>query len=103
MHPTARCTPTCLALAAIVFASLSGCASVAEKADGQKVIVDGDKYVTYDPAVGSHMKRRVKLSEASQPGISPTRKDIVTAETDTTILPTTAGEMERTISDRPTN
>ena len=82
----------------ISFAALAGCATVHDNPDGPKIVVDGDQYVTMDAPVGSHMKRRVKVVDIKQPGISPTRTDIVTAETDTNVLPPTAGEMERAIS-----
>jgi hypothetical protein len=79
---------------------LAGCATPID--DSRKIVINGDEYITLEAPVGSHMKRRVRITEVKEPGVSPTRKDIVTADTDTTILPPTAGEMERMISDRPT-
>ena len=79
---------------------MTGCATQ-QVMDGPKIIVDGEKYVTLDAPVGSHMKRRVKISEIKEPGISPTRRDIVTADTDTTLLPPTAGEMQRALAEQP--
>ena len=86
----------------LVLAGLTGCATTPEQLPaGPKILVDGSQYVTLDAPVGSHMKRRVMISELKEPGIAPSRKDIVTADTDTTLMPPTAGEMERAVSDRP--
>jgi hypothetical protein len=100
MFPLHRTAPVAVSLAIGLLLG-AGCATTKETADGPKILLDGDQYVTMDAPIGSHMKRRIKLAEVKEPGIAPTRKDIVTADTDTTILPPTAGEMERAISDRP--
>jgi len=81
-------------------AGLTGCTTT-EMTDGPKIIVDGEKYVVLEPQVGSHMKRRIKISEIKEPGIAPTQKNIVTADTDTTILPPTASEMQRALANQP--
>lgn len=100
MHPA---TPAWLLrglCSVVLLAVQTGCATQ-QMTDGPKIIVDGEKYITLDAPVGSHMKRRIKISEIREPGIAPTRKDIVTADTDTTLLPPTAGEMQRALSERP--
>jgi hypothetical protein len=99
MHPTVRRAHASLLALFPLAAAFSGCAT-AENPDAPKVIVK-DEYVTLEPALGSHMKRRVRLSEARQPGISPAKKEALTVETETQLLPPTAAEMERIISDRP--
>lgn len=85
--------------AALVVAALAGCTATPDP-DGPKIVVDGDKYITLDAPVGSHMKRRIRVSESRQPTIQRTEKTVVTEETDTTLNPPTAGEMERMIREQ---
>lgn len=100
MHPASSARPPRGLFPGALLAVLSGCATQ-PMTDGPKIIVDGEQYVTLDAPIGSHMKRRIKLSEIREPGIAPTRKDIVTADTDTTLLPPTAGEMQRALTEKP--
>jgi hypothetical protein len=88
VHPRACAGLCCL----VVVALFSGCASTTEPPPGAK-IVDGDKYVTRDAPVGSHMKQHVKVSDLKDPNIAPTRTGVITSETDTLMLPPTAGEI----------
>lgn len=93
-----RCVFAALALAS----ALGGCATPAttELPPGARVI-DGEKYVVLEPVVGSHMKRRVRIIDLKEPGISPTKTDIITADTDTTVLPATTSEVQQAVSAAP--
>jgi hypothetical protein len=97
-----RTTPRRAAFAfASVFtvALLAGCATsvVNELPPGAKVI-DGNATVLLDAPVGSHMRKRVKVSEMNQPGIAPTESSKISDNTDTNVMPPTAGEMQRMMS-----
>lgn len=91
-----------LLFAALAVAALAGCSTTVQPTDGPKIVVDGEKYITLDAPVGSHMKRRIRIVDAARdPGISPVQKGQVTAETDTTVLPPTATEMQRALAEQP--
>ncbi len=86
------------AASAFVLAWLSGCTTeVKELPPGAKVI-DGNATVLLDPPVGSHMKRRVKVSELNEPGISPIAGNKIDSNTDTNVMPMTADQMQSALN-----
>jgi hypothetical protein len=80
----------------------ASCASntTAEVPPSGAKIVDGNQYVVLDAPLGSHIKRRVKLSDLRVPGISPVQSDKITSDTDMLTLPPTTGEVLRSAAGR---
>lgn len=88
---------TCALFAAgsLALMLVSGCGTPTDTA--AKPAADKDEYVTLEPEIGSRVKKRVKKSELpGYVGMSPSKKDKVTSETDMNSIPqTTSGEMEK--------
>lgn len=90
-----RTRPLLLAAGSLAVVLAAGCNTPTEKTADRK---SSDEYVTLEPEVGSRVKKRVKKSELNgYVGMSPNKKDKITADTDMNNIPrTTTGEMEKT-------
>jgi hypothetical protein len=97
MSPTPRCGRMAVRFGLLaLLGTFAGCASVSNEIPppGAK-IVDGEQVVTMDAPVGSHIKPHVKVKDLKSGTIAPTRTAVITDQTDTMIMPPTAGEMSR--------
>ncbi len=86
-------------VATVTIAFLAACNTTSTTATpGQKKAAK-DEYVVIEPEVGSRIKKRVKKSELKNyVGTAPTKREIITEDTDTVQQPTLTGTVERAVS-----
>lgn len=82
-----------------LLAFTSGCQTTdsadAKSTEEQDALVIQEEKEWRDPPIGSHMKRRRRVNTAQDPSVTrPAMGGKITDETDTLVMPPTAGQME---------